>query len=233
MTTFNAHGVSTTPLALTDDHGTWLLLEAPDAGAAEGMIRTVSVALGCSAVLCSYPMTGRQAKDCTVHGTLSVARDVGRAIHSGSRSTDPVNALIDHLRGTPYYAQCRLLFSKAAWWTSRREVGRRLLHRPPAPRAHSKTATARDGDRLPERVPAGPRRAHACAPSSRTSCVSSNAKPRNPSRRTPCATASASKSSGVSAPPVMRSPESSCPSLARRRSALEEPFVPLESLADP
>ena len=36
MTTFNAHGVSTTPLALTDDHGTWLLLEAPDAGAAEG-----------------------------------------------------------------------------------------------------------------------------------------------------------------------------------------------------
>ena len=109
-TTFNAHGVGTTPLALTDDHGTSLLLEAPDAASAEGMIRTVSVALGCSAVLCSYPMTGRQVRECAVHGTLSLARDVGRTIEAGARSADPVASLIEHLRGTRYYAQCRLLF---------------------------------------------------------------------------------------------------------------------------
>ena len=229
MTTFNAHGVSTTPLALTDDHGTWLLLEAPDAGSAEAMIRTVSVALGCSAVLCSYPMTGRQARECTVHGTLSVARDVGRAIHSGSRSVDPVAALMDRLRSTPYYAQCRLLFDGRVV-DVRREVGRRLLGRLRAPRAPGGPRPL-DGDRVPERVPPG---AGGGAPARH--CPGPRV-----SRGTRDRAAGAGGPGAVRAAPEGARREraardgvrrSRCPIFGPRAFGLQDAFVPLESLAD-
>ncbi len=228
MTTFNAHGVSTTPLALTDDHGTWLLLEAPDAGSAEGMIRTVSVALGCSAVLCSYPMTGRQAKDCSVHGTLSVARDVGRAIHSGTRSADPVGALIEHMRTTPHYAECRLLFDGRVVDVRREVEGGfsvghlRLAHVENRDRhmeivVQNEFLLAREGGRLRAVVPD-----LVCLVERETAQPVPADSVRYGQRL---------KVLGVSAPPVMRSPES-LSIFGPQAFGLEEAFVPLESLAD-
>ena len=228
MTTFNAHGVGTTPLALTDDHGTSLLLEAPDAASAEGMIRTVSVALGCSAVLCSYPMTGRQVRECAVHGTLSVARDVGRTIEAGARSADPVASLIDHLRGTPYYAQCRLLFDGRVIDVRREVEGGfsvghlRLAHLEDRDRSmdilfQNEFLSAREDGRLKAIVPD-----LVCLVERETAQPVPADSVRYGQRL---------KVLGVSAPPVMRSPES-LSIFGPQAFGLEDAFVPLERLAD-
>ena len=228
MTTFNAHGISTTPLALADDHGTWLLLEAPDAGSVEGMIRTVAVALGCSAVVCSYPMTGREVKECAVHGTLSVARDVGRAIDSGSDFADPVQALMDHLRGTAYYTQCRLLFDGRVVDVRREVEGGfsighlRLAHSEDRDRSmeivfQNEFLVAREGERLRAVVPD-----LVCLVERETA---------QPVLADTVRYGQRLKVLGVSAPPVMRSKES-LSIFGPQAFGLDEAFVPLELLAD-
>ena len=110
MTTFNVGGVSCTPLAVTDDHLTSIIVDAGDAKSAEDLVRLASVHLGCSVVLSSYPMSGREVKRTAVKGTVTLARDIGRAIARGRREGDPVRTLVDHLRTTPYYNRCRILF---------------------------------------------------------------------------------------------------------------------------
>lgn len=110
MTTFNVGGVSCTPLAMTDDHLTSVVVDAADAKSAEDLVRLASVNLGCSVLLSSYPMSGRDLNRTAVKGTLSLARDIGRAIARGRREGNPVQMLVDHLRTTPYYNQCRILF---------------------------------------------------------------------------------------------------------------------------
>ena len=110
MTTFNVGGVSCTPLAMTDDHLTSVVVDAGDAKSAEDLVRLASVHLGCSVVLSSYPMSGRDLKRTAVKGTLTLARDIGQAIVRGRQQGDPVQMLVDYLRTTPYYNQCRILF---------------------------------------------------------------------------------------------------------------------------
>jgi len=110
MTTFNVGGVSSTPLAVVDDHLTSLVIDADDAKSAEDLVRAASVQLGCSVVLSSYPMSGSDVKRTAVRGTLTLARDLGRTLARGRREGDPVQMLVDYLHTTPYYNHCRILF---------------------------------------------------------------------------------------------------------------------------
>lgn len=110
MTTFNVGGVSCTPLAVTDDHLKSIVVDTADAKSAEDLVRVASVHLGCSVVLSSYPMTGADVKRTAVKGTLTLAREIGRAIERGRREGDPVQTLVDYLRTTPYYNHCKVLF---------------------------------------------------------------------------------------------------------------------------
>ena len=110
MTTFNVGGLSCTPLAMTDDHLRSVIVDAGDAKSAEDLVRATSVQLGCSVALSSYPMSGRDLKRTAVKGTLTLARGIGQAIAEGRHAGDPVQALVNYLRATPYYNQCRILF---------------------------------------------------------------------------------------------------------------------------
>lgn len=110
MVTFNVYGVSCTPLAIADDHLCSLVVDAPDAKSAEELVRGASVQLGCSVVISCYPMTGRDLKRSAVKSTLSLARDIGRVIAEARKAGDPVDALAAHLRTTPYYSHCKILF---------------------------------------------------------------------------------------------------------------------------
>ncbi len=109
MTTFNVGGVSCTPLAMTDDHLTSVVVDAGDAKSAEDLVRVASVQLGCSVVLSSYPMSGRDLKRTAVKGTLTLARDIGRTLARGRKEGEPVQTLVEYLRTTPYYNRCRIL----------------------------------------------------------------------------------------------------------------------------
>lgn len=110
MVTFNVYGVSCTPLVVTDDRLSSLVVDTENAKAAEGIVRVAAVQMGCSVILSSYSMTGADVKRTAVKGTLSLALEIGRAISRGRRSGDPVQELVDYLRTTPYYNQCKILF---------------------------------------------------------------------------------------------------------------------------
>ncbi len=95
---------------MTDDHLTSVIVDAGDAKSAEDLVRATSVHLGCSVALSSYPMSGRDLKRTAVKGTLTLARGIGQAIAEGRHAGDPVQALVNYLRATPCYSQCRILF---------------------------------------------------------------------------------------------------------------------------
>jgi DUF917 family protein len=110
MVTYNIHGVSCTPLVVTDEHLNSLLVETGSAKRAEDLVRVCAVEMGCSVMISSYPMTGRQVKDTAVRGTLSLALELGRAIHEGRRKDDPVATLLAALESSSHYAHARVLF---------------------------------------------------------------------------------------------------------------------------
>ena len=110
MVTFNVGGVPCTPLVIADDTLDSLIVETGSAKRAENLVRSAAVEFGCSVMLSSYAMSGAQLKQHGVHGTLVLALEIGRAIATGRRSGNPVEALLDCLRRTPYYGASDVLF---------------------------------------------------------------------------------------------------------------------------
>lgn len=110
MVTFNVYGVACTPAVITDEHLNSLVIETGDAKRAEDLIRVLSIEMGCSVILSSYPLTGKQVKDYAIHKTMTLALEIGRAIKHGRVEGDPFTSLVSYLRTTPYYNQCKIIF---------------------------------------------------------------------------------------------------------------------------
>ncbi len=110
MVTFSVYGVSCTPVTVTDEHLNSLVIETGTAKRAEDLVRVSSIEMGCSVIISSYPMTGKQVKDYAVHGTLLLALEIGRAIERGRTEGDAVTTLVRYLRTTSYYNHCKVIF---------------------------------------------------------------------------------------------------------------------------
>ncbi len=110
MVTFNIYGIGAAPLAMADEHGNSVVIEASDAKTAEDMARANVVQMGLSALMSCYPMSGAELKRAGVLGTLSVALEIGRAIERGRREGDPTAHLLEALRASPFYNRCKVLF---------------------------------------------------------------------------------------------------------------------------
>jgi DUF917 family protein len=110
MVSFNVYGVSCTPMAIANEHGESVIIEAASAESAEGLGRPLVVHMGASAMLSCYPMTGLQARQTAVPATMSAAYGIGRAISDGRRHGQPVESLLAYLHTTPYYCHARVLF---------------------------------------------------------------------------------------------------------------------------
>ncbi len=110
MVTFNVYGISCTPLAVTDDHLNAIVVDSADAKSAEDLVRVAAMQLGLSVILSSYPMSGADLKRTAVKGTLLMALEIGRTIAAGRQEGRPVDTLVEYLRTTPYYNQCKILF---------------------------------------------------------------------------------------------------------------------------
>jgi hypothetical protein len=110
MATFNVYGIPATPLAIANEHGEFVLIGARDARSAEAMIRPLAVHMGGGAAISCYPMSGAEARRTAVPRTMTLALEIGRAIHRGRRQGDPFDALVSCLRSSPYDRHCRVLF---------------------------------------------------------------------------------------------------------------------------
>ncbi|MER5949504.1 DUF917 domain-containing protein [Streptomyces sp. NPDC001904] len=93
-------GIPASPMALADERGNSVALRTDGNAWAERLARAATVEMGCSAAVSLYALTGRQAKDHLVPGTLTLCERVGRAIREAREGhDDPVAAAATTLGG--------------------------------------------------------------------------------------------------------------------------------------
>jgi uncharacterized protein len=93
-------GIPTSPMAVADDKGNTLVLDATSALWAERIARAVCVATGCSVFTADTVMTGAQLSDGLVAGTITLAERLGAAVRiARAEHADPVAAVADMVGG--------------------------------------------------------------------------------------------------------------------------------------
>ncbi len=111
MAIFNIHGLSACPSVLTAACGSLTVIETDDNLTHERISRGLAVSLGGIAHMVEYPLTGRQAKDHAIGGSVSAAIAAGAAIRiARERGDDPFAALYAALRASGLYPYAGGLF---------------------------------------------------------------------------------------------------------------------------
>jgi len=110
MNSFSINGVRAGPLVVVDEHLNTAIIDTPDDSTAEAMTRALAIQMGLRVYLSCFPMTGKQMRETAIHGTLSAALAIGRALGSGGGAVSPVDHLVDVLRDIPTYGHARALF---------------------------------------------------------------------------------------------------------------------------
>ncbi|MGW1006579.1 DUF917 domain-containing protein [Streptomyces sp. NPDC002520] len=93
-------GVSATPMALADDKGNTVIIDAVSGHAAERLARAVCVEQGCQISCADTAMTGAQVAPGLVAGTLTLAENLGIAVREArAHHRDPITAALRLLDG--------------------------------------------------------------------------------------------------------------------------------------
>ena len=83
------------PAVMCDGNGTVIMLQTPDNKKMEECARSAVVALGSSAALGFFGMTGKQVQSMAIHNTVSYALQLGKAVIAARKNnTDSVQAVV-------------------------------------------------------------------------------------------------------------------------------------------
>lgn len=95
MDTFSIAGLPHHPMGLGDTYGNVVIFHTLDSThRAEQYARTLTISMGGSAGLAMPLATGAQAKSTLIHGTLTLAQQIGRALRAARRAgSDPAEAI--------------------------------------------------------------------------------------------------------------------------------------------
>jgi DUF917 family protein len=94
MCTPTLYGVTATPMAIADEKGNSAIINTVSNRWTETFARTVTVDMGCSAMIGLYPMSGAVVKDAAVARTISKIETIGRTIRDAHRGhRDPIEAV--------------------------------------------------------------------------------------------------------------------------------------------
>ena len=94
MVTLTLHGVSATPMVLSDEKGNSALFETVSNQWTERIARALTVDMGGAAMLALYPMSGLQLRQAAVHGTITLLGAIGWAAREArAKHADPVEAV--------------------------------------------------------------------------------------------------------------------------------------------
>lgn len=106
MTSFIGHGVSLTPMPLIDYYGNVVIVqEAVNATYPDQLGRWVVTNGGGLGANNHYPMTGKQAKEAVVPGTISAALRLGREVLAARMTDrDPVDVIAAELGGKKLFS---------------------------------------------------------------------------------------------------------------------------------
>jgi len=94
MVTPTLYGIAATPMAIADEKGNSAIINTIDNRWTETLARTLTIDMGCSAMIAIYPMTGKQVRETCVLNTISLLERIGKTIReSRERHADPVDAV--------------------------------------------------------------------------------------------------------------------------------------------
>jgi hypothetical protein len=100
MVTFHLHGISAAPMTMTDEKGNNVLLEVINNKWAENIARSVTVAMGATAMVGLYSMNGAQLKQSGIGGIISYSEQIGRIIREARQSGEsPTRRLAEFTGG--------------------------------------------------------------------------------------------------------------------------------------
>lgn len=101
MSSCYLHGLSCSLAFLTDSLGNTVTIEATNCFSLEKIARQTAVAMGSSAAFALFPMTGAQAKICTLPKSISKAIAIGKIyLESKKKGKDPLESILSLCKGT-------------------------------------------------------------------------------------------------------------------------------------
>ncbi|UOX90257.1 DUF917 domain-containing protein [Amycolatopsis sp. FBCC-B4732] len=110
------YGIRATPMSIADEKGNRGVLDTVDNRWAERLARSATIDMGCSAMISNYAMSGGQARESLVPGTLSLCAELGALVRAARAAhEDPVARVVSRLGG-------RRLFSGKVVDVARRTV---------------------------------------------------------------------------------------------------------------
>ena len=111
METFNVYGVDANPVAIADEKGNAVVVEARDAAQSEWLARGITIRMGGQSWIVNYGMDGATAKRVSVPGTMSLAVGIGRTLREARAGRrDPIADLVTFFAST-HYKHAKLIAS--------------------------------------------------------------------------------------------------------------------------
>ncbi|WP_047983220.1 DUF917 domain-containing protein [Ornithinibacillus californiensis] len=100
MVTFYLDGVSATPMVLSDEKGNSSILNTVNSVWAERIARVATVEMGGSTQLSIYPMDGKTVKESSIHNTLLLEENIGKAIREAKQNNlNPITEVLKLTNG--------------------------------------------------------------------------------------------------------------------------------------
>jgi DUF917 family protein len=100
MVSFHLHGVTASPMAMADEKGNAVLIEACDNYWVEKISRAATVVMGGSAMIALYAMKGSSVKKAAIPRTISLASTLGRVLRDArANKEDPIQRILKITNG--------------------------------------------------------------------------------------------------------------------------------------
>jgi uncharacterized protein len=120
METFNVYGVPAAPMAIVNEWGDSVIVEARDAKTVEWLARGVTIRMGGHTAIAEYAMDGATARRVSVPGTLGLTQIIGRCIREARGSHQDIFAALIKAFSSTHYQHARILFAGKITDVSRR-----------------------------------------------------------------------------------------------------------------
>ena len=100
MVSMTMFGVHACPMAMADEKGNSMVLKTVDNLSTEKFARVITVEMGGAGLIALYPMTGAQAKEAILRGSLSLIKNIGQIIGAEQAANrNPADKLAKDLNG--------------------------------------------------------------------------------------------------------------------------------------
>lgn len=98
MTSFHLNGLVASPLALMDERGNKVMVEAVDTFWAEKIARTITSLMGARSFVATFGMNGKVAKAACIGGTITLSQRIGEVLnraHAGEARLGALSKLVN------------------------------------------------------------------------------------------------------------------------------------------